>query len=216
MQRKKISMRKFCFLACTLLLASCTSSGPSIGTDESLVVFSDPTSLDADGKYKIGPGDVLTISVWGNPDLTLSVPVRPDGYISMPLIGDLLANDIDAASLGLNITALLETQLRNPQVTVIVSQINSNVYISRVRVTGAVRTPISLPFAKGMTVLDLILEAGGINEVATASRTRLYRVVDNELFEVEINLDDILLRGQLATNYALRPGDVITVPERLF
>jgi len=65
-------------------------------------------------------------------------------------------------------------------------------------------------------VLDLILEAGGINEVATASRTRLYRVVDDELFEVEINLDDILLRGQLATNYALRPGDVITVPERLF
>jgi polysaccharide biosynthesis/export protein len=209
-------MSKFGFLACILLLASCTSSGPVNTTDESLVVFSDPTSLDADGKYKIGPGDVLTISVWGNPDLTLTVPVRPDGYISMPLIGDLLANDIDAATLALNITSLLETQLRNPQVTVIVSQINSNVYISRVRVTGAVRTPISLPFAKGMTVLDLILEAGGINEVATASRTRLYRVVDNELFEVEINLDDILLRGQLATNYALRPGDVITVPERLF
>lgn len=209
-------MRKISFIACILLLASCTTSGPASTTDESLVVFSDPTSMDADGKYKIGPGDVLTISVWGNPDLTLTVPVRPDGYISMPLIGDLLANDVDAASLALTITDLLESQLRNPQVTVIVSQINSNVYISRVRVTGAVRSPLSLPFAKGMTVLDLILEAGGINEVATASRTRLYRVVDNELFEVEINLDDILLRGQLATNYALRPGDVITVPERLF
>jgi polysaccharide biosynthesis/export protein len=209
-------MNKIILLVSILLLASCTSSGPSAGADESLVVFSDPTSLDADGKYKIGPGDVLTISVWGNPDLTLTVPVRPDGYISMPLIGDLLANDVDAQNLGLNIATLLETQLRNPQVTVIVSQINSNVYISRVRVTGAVRSPISIPYAKGMTVLDLILEAGGINEVATASRTRLYRVVDDELFEVEINLDDILLRGQLATNYALRPGDVITVPERLF
>jgi polysaccharide export outer membrane protein len=209
-------MNKIIFLVSILLLASCTSSGPSSGADESLVVFSDPTSLDADGKYKIGPGDVLTISVWGNPDLTLTVPVRPDGYISMPLIGDLLANDVDAQNLGLNIATLLETQLRNPQVTVIVSEINSNVYVSRVRVTGAVRSPISIPYAKGMTVLDLILEAGGINEVATASRTRLYRVVDEELFEVEINLDDILLRGQLATNYALRPGDVITVPERLF
>jgi polysaccharide biosynthesis/export protein len=209
-------MSKIIFLVGILLLASCTSSGPAGGADESLVVFSDPTSLDADGKYKIGPGDVLTISVWGNPDLTLTVPVRPDGYISMPLIGDLLANDVDAQNLGLNIATLLETQLRNPQVTVIVSEINSNVYVSRVRVTGAVRSPISIPYAKGMTVLDLILEAGGINEVATASRTRLYRVVDDELFEVEINLDDILLRGQLATNYALRPGDVITVPERLF
>jgi polysaccharide export outer membrane protein len=209
-------MRKFGFLACILWLASCASSGPASSTDDSLLVFSDPVSLDADGKYKIGPGDVLTISVWGNPDLTLSVPVRPDGYISMPLIGDLLANDIDAETLGTNITSLLETQLRNPIVTVIVSQINSNVYISRVRVTGAVRSPISLPFAKGMTVLDLILEAGGINEVATASRTRLYRVEANEMVSVEINLDDILLRGNLATNYALRPGDVITVPERLF
>lgn len=209
-------MNKIIFLACMFMVASCASTSSSNGVDESLVVFSDPASMDADGKYKIGPGDVLTISVWGNPDLTLTVPVRPDGYISMPLIGDLLANDIDAANLALNITTLLETQLRNPQVTVIVSEINSNVYVSRVRVTGAVRTPISLPFAKGMTVLDLILEAGGINEVATASRTRLYRVVDDELFEVEINLDDILLRGQLATNYALRPGDVITVPERLF
>ncbi|MES2625851.1 MAG: polysaccharide biosynthesis/export family protein [Pseudomonadota bacterium] len=209
-------MRKISFLVCILLLASCASTGPANRTDESLVVFSDPTTLDADGKYKIGPGDVLTISVWGNPDLTSSVPVRPDGYISMPLIGDLLANDIDAATLGVTITTMLESQLRNPQVTVIVSQVNSNVYISRVRVTGAVRTPISIPFAKGMTVLDLILEAGGINEVATPSRTRLYRVVDNELVDVEINLDDILLRGQLATNYQLRPGDVITVPERLF
>lgn len=209
-------MSKIIFFIGIMLLAGCTSSGPSNRADESLVVFSDPTSIDADGKYKIGPGDVLTISVWGNPDLTLTVPVRPDGYISMPLIGDLLANDVDAANLAATITTMLETQLRNPQVTVIVSEINSNVYVSRVRVTGAVRTPISLPFAKGMTVLDLILEAGGINEVATASRTRLYRVVDDELFEVEINLDDILLRGQLATNYALRPGDVITVPERLF
>jgi polysaccharide export outer membrane protein len=209
-------MSKIIFLIGILLLASCVSNGPTNTADGSLVVFSDPASMDAAGKYKIGPGDVLTISVWGNPDLTLTVPVRPDGYISMPLIGDLLANDVDAATLAATITTYLETQLRNPLVTVIVAEVNSNVYISRVRVTGAVRTPLSLPFAKGMTVLDLILEAGGINEVATASRTRLYRVVDGELFDVEVNLDDILLRGQLATNYALRPGDVITVPERLF
>jgi len=209
-------MSKIALLVGILLLASCATSGPPNGADESLVVFSDPASMDANGKYKIGPGDVLTISVWGNPDLTNTVPVRPDGYISMPLIGDLLANDIDAATLSATITTLLETQLRNPQVTVIVAEVNSNVYVSRVRVTGAVRSPISIPFAKGMTVLDLILEAGGTNEVATGSKTRLYRVVDGELFDVEINLDDILLRGQLATNYALRPGDVITVPERLF
>ena len=196
-------------------MAGCASSGGS--SAESIAVFTAVTDETAAvEKYRIGPGDVLSISVWGNPDLSLSVPVRPDGYISMPLVGDIRAENLDAATLAAGITGMLEEQLRNPQVTVVVSQINSSVYISRVRVTGAVRSPLSLPYARGMSVLDLILEAGGLNEVASPNRTRLYRVVDDKLYEVEVRLDDILLRGQLETNYALKPGDVITVPERLF
>lgn len=196
-------------------MAGCASSGGS--SAESIAVFTAVTDETAAvEKYRIGPGDVLSISVWGNPDLSLSVPVRPDGYISMPLVGEIRAANLDAATLDAAITGMLEEQLRNPDVTVVVSQINSSVYISRVRVTGAVRSPLSLPYARGMSVLDLILEAGGLNEVASPNRTRLYRVVDDKLYEVEVRLDDILLRGQLETNYALKPGDVITVPERLF
>ena len=84
------------------------------------------------------------------------------------------------------------------------------------RITGAVRTPTSLPFAREMSVLDAILEAGGINEVASANRAKLYRKVDGVLIEYDLRLNDILFRGLLETNYQMQPGDVITVPERLF
>lgn len=159
---------------------------------------------------------MLTISVWGNADLSLTVPVRPDGFISMPLLGDIAAADLDAETLSANITRLLADQLRNPQVTVIVSGVNSVEYLTRVRVTGAVRIPRSLPYARGMSVLDAVLEAGGVNEVAAGNRAKLYRRVGNELQEFDLRLDDILLRGRLDTNYEIQPGDVLTVPERLF
>lgn len=166
--------------------------------------------------YTIGIGDMLTISVWGNADLSLSVPVRPDGYISLPLVGDILANGKDAETLSAQVAEELSTQLRNPQVTVIVSQVNSVQYTLRIRITGAVNAPRSLPYARGMSVLDAILEAGGVNEVASANRAKLYRKVNDSLEEYELRLDDILLRGDLSTNYQMQPGDVITVPERLF
>jgi polysaccharide export outer membrane protein len=195
-----------------LLVGGCASSGPDAATLEAM------SSAQAIGeeKYKIGPGDVLNISVWNTPELTLSVPVRPDGYISMPLVGDIKADGIDAATLATNITETLGVQLRNPQVTVVVGQVNSGLYLTRVRVTGAVNNPISIPYAKGMSVLDVILEAGGMNPIAAGNRTKLYRVTDGKLVEVDINLEDILLRGRLETNYPLLPGDVLTVPESVF
>lgn len=194
-----------------LLVGGCASSGSG-----SPPVAQATDQQATEEKYKIGPGDVLGISVWNSPELTLSVPVRPDGYISMPLVGDIKADGLDAQSLADNITTSLGTQLRNPQVTVVVAQINSGAYLTRVRVTGAVRSPLSVPYAKGMSVLDVILESGGVNEVAAGNKTKLYRVVDGKLEDFDIHLDDILLRGRLDTNYQLQPGDVVTVPERLF
>lgn len=197
-----------------LLVSGCSSSG--LTPEELAAMSANETVAATEAKYKIGAGDVLDISVWNTPELTLTVPVRPDGYISMPLVGDIKADGLDSETLSANITTALEAQLRSPQVTVVVAQINSGVYLSRVRVTGAVRTPISLPYAQGMSVLDVVLEAGGVNEVAAGNKTKLYRVVNGQLVEVEVNLDDILLRGRLETNYPLLPGDVVTVPERIF
>lgn len=201
-------------VACLLFVGGCSSSG--LSPEELAAMSSNETAVVEETKYKIGTGDVLTISVWNTPELTLSVPVRPDGYISMPLVGDIRAQGLDSSTLAANITTALEAQLRSPQVTVVVAQINSGVYLTRVRVTGAVNAPVSLPYAQGMSVLDVILEAGGVSDVAAGNKTKLYRVVNGQLVEVDVNLEDILLRGRLETNYPLLPGDVITVPERLF
>lgn len=200
-------MRRTVLLILAWLLVAC-STGPDAGPAGPAVVGSEI--------YRIGVGDMLTVNVFNSPELSLSVPVRPDGYISLPLIGDVLASDSEAEALAAIISEALESQLRNPQVTVIVSQVNSAQYTQRVRVTGAVNSPQSIPYARGMSVLDAILEAGGVNPQASANRGKLYRITEGILTEYDLRLDDIFLRGRLDTNYQMQPGDVITVPERLF
>ncbi len=170
-----------------------------------------------EGEYRIGVDDRIQVSVWKNPDLSVTVPVRPDGRISVPLIGDVLAGGKTPPELASSIREKLSIYIRDPNVTVIVTDLNSHEFLSRVRVTGAVRTPRSLPYRQGMTVLDAILEAGGLNDFASPNRTKLYRSTKksgSEMFDVE--LGDILNRGKLQTNYTLLPGDVVTVPERIF
>ena len=166
--------------------------------------------------YQIGVDDELKISVWQNPDLDVSVPVRPDGKISVPLVGDIDAGGRTPEEVAAEIKEKLATFVRDPQVTVILTQLRSHEYLSRVRVTGAVRTPVSVPYRQGMTVLDAVLAAGGTNEFAAADNTELYRKEGDGTRAYAVRLDRILQKGDLATNYPVQPGDVITVPERAF
>lgn len=168
-------------------------------------------------KYLIGVDDRVRVSVWRNPDLSVTVPVRPDGKISIPLVGDVQAGGLTAEQVAQNIKKKLSLYMRAPNVAVILTELRSHEYLSRVRVTGAVRRPLSLPFRQGMTVLDAVLAAGGINEFASPNRTKLYRKQNSDSPEIrKIRLGKILTSGKLETNYNLKPGDVITVPERLF
>ncbi|WP_086934314.1 XrtA/PEP-CTERM system exopolysaccharide export protein [Agarilytica rhodophyticola] len=176
----------------------------------------DLSTVDTLGEYRIGVGDELRINVWKNAELSMSVPVRPDGKISLPLIGDIEARGLSANELSRNITKSLETYLRSPQVGVIVTNAGSVDYLLRVRVTGAVDSPLSLPHKDGMTVLDLVLEAGGPTQYASSNRAKLYRKVDGQVKIYPIKLHDILNKGKLDTNYLLAPSDIVTVPERLF
>lgn len=168
------------------------------------------------GEYEIGVGDELRISVWKNAELSLDVAVRPDGKISLPLVSDINAQGLTANKLAENITSKLETYLRSPQVNVIVTSAGSVDYLLRVRVTGAVNDPLSLPHKDGMTVLDLVLEAGGPTQYAASNKAKLYRKVHGEVKVYPIKLYDILNKGKLDTNYTLAPSDIVTVPERLF
>ena len=194
------------FSTLLLLVTACTSSAPPPSA-ESLEAY------DFADEYRIGVGDTLNISVWRNPDLSVTVPVRPDGKISVPLAGDVVVGNKTPEEISKELTSTLSTYIRDPFVTVIVTDMGSDEYRSRVRVTGSVGRPISMPFRQGMTVLDLVLEAGGVTEFANSGKTVLYRRAGDR---IEIDLDRILDRGDMSTNYPLHPGDVLTIPERLF
>jgi polysaccharide export outer membrane protein len=174
----------------------------------------DPTTVDRD--YHIGVDDRVQVTVWRNPELSVAGPVRPDGKITVPLIGDVEAGGRTPAEVAETIKKQLSAYIRDPNVAVIITELRSHEFLSRVRVTGAVRTPRSFPYRQGMTVLDAVLEAGGVNDFASPNRTKLYRKVKDKISVFEIELGDILNKGQLQTNLPLRPGDVLTVPERLF
>ena len=166
--------------------------------------------------YRIGVDDIVQVSVWRNPELGITVPVRPDGMISVPLVGDVAAGGHTPSEVSEDIQKKLSSYVRDPQVAVILTDLRSHEYLSRVRVTGAVRQPISIPFRPGMTVLDAVLAAGGVTEFAASDRSDLYRKNADETHTYPVRLDRILNRGDLSTNYPVSPGDVITVPERTF
>ncbi|RYE52493.1 MAG: sugar ABC transporter substrate-binding protein [Sphingobacteriales bacterium] len=167
-------------------------------------------------EYRIGVGDMLQVSVWRNAELSMAVPVRPDGKISMPLVGDIVAANLTTKQLSANIVESLASYVKSPQVTIIVTNPSSSDFQLRVRITGAVRSPQSIPYREGMTVLDLVLLAGGPNEFASANKAKLYRKVNNETKVYPVYLGDLLEDGKVDSNYPLQPSDILTVPERSF
>jgi polysaccharide biosynthesis/export protein len=204
-------MKKLAWLGVLLaavVLAACSGSkkvAPPPITDQGVL-----------SEYRIGVGDALQINVWRNPELSTSVPVRPDGKISLPLVGDIMAANLTTEQLAANIVTGLTNYVRSPQVTVIVANPSSSDFQRRVRITGAVHSPQSIPYREGMTVLDLVLLAGGPNEFASANKAKLYRKVNNDTKVYPIYLDDLIEKGKVDTNYQLQPSDIVSVPERSF
>lgn len=205
-------IRHFLLLIVAMFLAACVNTA----TLPDAAGVTDATETAAPDAYLIGVDDVLQVNVWRNEELSMSMPVRPDGKISMPLIGDVQAGGRTPEQVAADIRERLAVFIRDPNVTVILTELRNNEYISRVRVTGAVTTPSSLPYRQGMTVLDAVLASGGINEFAAPDRAKLYRRSQANTQVLPIQLGGILHEGKLSTNYKLMPGDIITVPERLF
>jgi polysaccharide export outer membrane protein len=166
--------------------------------------------------YQIAVGDQLRIDVWKNPELSVTEPVRPDGKIAVPLVGDLTAAGKTPEELTADITRKLASYIKNPNVTVILTNLAGQAFLSRIRVTGSVENNMSIPYHQGMTVLDAVLEAGSVTLYADANNTKLYRRTETGAETYDIRLKDILENGDMRTNVMLMPGDVITVPERLF
>lgn len=201
-------------LLAVAFVSGCAGTGPSSSERIERALAVDSTnSVD---QYILGATDVVRVSVWRNEDLSISVPVRPDGKISVPLVGDVQASGRAPEDLADSIEETLSAYIREPQVSVVVTSMGSHEFTDRVRVTGAVRQPTSVPHRAGMTVLDMFLSAGGANEFAALNKAMLYRKLDNEVVAIPVRLDDILNKGRIETNYAMRPGDILSVPERNF
>jgi len=196
-------------LALAFALAGCATTG-NPGSDTP-----PPAASGAPGAYLIGVDDMVQVSVWRNDNLGVTAPVRPDGMISVPLVGDVQAGGRVPTEVAKDIQGKLAAFVVDPQVTVIITQLRSHEYLSRVRVTGAVRQPISIPYRQGMTVLDAVLAAGGVTEFAAPDRSSLYRKNGDSTVSYHVQLGDVLNRGDLTSNIAVAPGDVITVPERM-
>ena len=201
-----------CLLLLGMLLAL-TGCATAPGSTQAPTINPDAQAVAV---YHIGVDDQLQVSVWHNPDLSVSVPVRPDGKITVPLIGDVEAGGRTPEQVAGEIKDKLKAYVRDPQVAVILTDLRSHEYLSRVRVTGAVRAPISIPYRQGMTVLDAVLAAGGTTEFAAPDHTELYRKTGTSTQAYAVRLDNILQKGELKTNYPVQPGDVITVPQRAF
>ena len=167
-----------------------------------------PITEDRSKDYVIGPDDVLDVSVWKEQDLTRSLQVRPDGKISMPLIGDVQAAGMTAGQLGKSISDRLKKYLTAPQVTVILTQINSQ----KVYVTGEVTRPGAYPVLPGMTILQAISSAGGLTQFANSKKIFLMRTEDRVQAKYPFSYKDVLDGRKAEENLAVKAGDTIVVP----
>lgn len=166
-------------------------------------------------KYLIGPGDTLQISVWHNPELSTTAPVRPDGRISTPLVIDVVAAGRTPEELGHDIEARLKKYVADPLVTVIVSSFVGP-YSQQVRIVGEAAAPKSLPYVAHMTVLDAMIAVGGLTPYASGNRAKLVRKQNGRETETTLRLSDLLKSGDLGANTELQPGDIIIIPQSFF
>jgi polysaccharide export outer membrane protein len=168
-----------------------------------------------DTPYLIGPGDTVNIVVWRNPELSMVIPVRPDGKITTPLVEDLQASGKTATQIAREIEQVLARYIQSPVVTVIVINF-AGPYSRQVRVIGEATKPQALAYREKMTLLDVMIAAGGITDFADGNRASILRTEGGKTQQFGVRLRDLVRRGDLSANVAMRPGDVLIIPQSFF
>jgi polysaccharide export outer membrane protein len=168
----------------------------------------------ADYSYRIGPLDTINISVWRNPELSMSVPVRPDGKISTPLIDDMPAIGKTPTELERDMEKALTKFIRDPVVTVIVTTFIGPTD-EQIRVTGEATRPQILPYRRNMSLLDVMIAVGGLTDFADGNAATIYRVAEGgKLYSVRLR--DLIKRGDISANVEMKPGDILIIPQSWF
>ncbi|BBB28744.1 XrtA/PEP-CTERM system exopolysaccharide export protein [Neptunomonas japonica] len=168
-----------------------------------------------DYNYVIGAGDDVQIFVWGNAELSTTVPVRPDGKITTRLVEDLEASGKTSTELAREIETIYSEYIKNPVVTVIIDDFIS-IPTQQIRVVGEGAKPLKIPYSKHMTLLDLMIEVGGLTEFADGNKAVLVRSFEGEQSTYGLRLDSLLKDGDITANLALKPGDIVIIPEAWF
>lgn len=194
-------------LVAPVLLAGCAS--PRIDSDFAALA---PDSTE----YLIGPGDELRIFVWNNPDVSVVVPVRPDGMITTPLVEDMRAVGKTTTQLARDIEGVLSEYIRDPTVNVIALNTVGGLYSDQIRVVGQAANPRAIPYRNGITLLDVMIEVGGLTPAAAGNRARIIRRAGGQEREIRVRIGDLLGRGDIDANVPIAPGDVIIIPESRF
>jgi polysaccharide export outer membrane protein len=174
------------------------------------------SQTSATPSYIIGAGDELRVFVWKNTDLSVDVPVRPDGKISTPLVPDVQALGKTPTELAADLRTALANYIQDPVVTVLVKTFASPASASAIRVIGAAVTPKVVPYRAGLTTLDVLIDVGGLNTFADGNDAVLIRNEASGSRTYPLRLADLLRNGEMKANMNLMPGDVIRIPERWF
>jgi polysaccharide export outer membrane protein len=206
---KPLKLREFLkgFSVVFALLGVTLATQPAMAADP---VAAAPVSAN----YLIGPGDSLHVFVFQNDELSVTVPVRPDGKISTPLVEDMVAVGKTPSQLARDIEKSLAEYVKSPKVNVVV--LGAMSVFSQIKVIGQVLHPQAVPYRDGMTVLDAVLAVGGLGQFAAGNRAHLVRTENGKQTEIKVKLEALVNSGDMKQNLALRPGDVLVVPESRF
>lgn len=206
---KILTLQNFKWLACGavalagLVLGGCAAK-PTLPMDPAPA-----------GDYLIGAGDTVSIVVWRNPEVSQTVPVRPDGKITTPLVEDLQASGKTSTELARDIEKALSKFIQQPVVTVVVTGFVGT-YGEQIRVIGQAAKPQALPYRVDMSLMDVLIAVGGVTEYAAGNRASIIRNVDGKPQKFHVRLNDLIKDGDISANVPMRPGDVLIIPESFF
>lgn len=208
LEKLTVALRATTPVAILALVAACAAP-----KSETVTVPAAPAAEQSE--YRIGPGDTLQVFVWNQPELTVTVPVRPDGMISTPLISGVPASGKTPPELAKDLEKALSEYVRNPTVSVMVTGFVGT-YSDQIRVVGQAARPQSLPYRANMTLLDVMIAVGGLADFAAGNRAVLVRQEGNQQQRIPVRIADLIDDGDISANVPMRPGDVLIIPESRF
>jgi len=185
------------------------------GTNPNANLTPEQQAATPDYEYLIGPGDTMEVFVWGNPDLSTTVVVKPDGKITTRLVENIEASGKTASQLARDIEKAYSQYVKSAVVSVIVNNFVGVPY-QQVRVVGEAQKPLAVPYRKHMTVLDAMIEVGGLTDFASGNKAVLVRNFEGKREVLQLRLDDLLKDGDISANAPMYPGDIVIIPESWF